>query len=236
MNYTWSIETHVGLVRSNNQDAFAPDNDDSAAGPVVIAIADGMGGHVGGEVASRTAIAAAIAETDGEPVQRVERADQAVIEAMVADPSLQGMGTTLTLALLTAEGTARIAHVGDSRAYLLRDGELRQLTDDHSVVGELVRAGLLTPEEARHHPRRNLVTRSVGMGDVSVDLVEEDLLPGDRLLLCSDGLTDMVDDDDITRLLGEGGAPSEAAWDLIDAANAAGGRDNTTVAVVDVTP
>lgn len=239
MKYSWAIESHVGLVRSGNEDAFAPDNDGAAEGPVVVAVADGMGGHTAGEVASRLAIAAATAdefEPALDPVARVERANAAVADAVAEDASLAGMGTTLTLGVFDADGALRMAHVGDSRAYLLRNGELRQITDDHTLVAELVAGGVLTPEQARTHPRRHMVTQSIGMPDVRIDTIEEQLEPGDRVLLCSDGLTIMVEDAAVAEILGGAESPSEAAWNLITAANTAGGHDNTTVAVVDVAP
>lgn len=239
MRYSWAIESHVGLVRSGNEDSFAPDNDGAGEGPVVIAVADGMGGHTAGEVASRLAIEAATAEGFEpalDPVARVESANAAVSDAVAADPQLAGMGTTLTLGVFHADGSLRIAHVGDSRAYLLRGGNLRQITVDHTLVAELVAGGILTPEQARTHPRRHMVTQSIGMPEVRIDTIEEHLEPGDRVLLCSDGLTIMVEDAAVARILGDAASPSEAAWNLVTAANAAGGHDNTTVAVVDVAP
>lgn len=239
MRYTWVIESHVGKVRTGNEDSFAPPNDGVSDGPVVIAVADGMGGHVAGEVASRLAIEAAVdddLEPGESPADRVLRANEAVIHGMESDPRHSGMGTTLTLGIFEPDGTLRIGHVGDSRAYLFRDGALQQLTQDHSLVGELVAAGRLTPEEARHHPRRHLVTQSIGMHTIEVESLTEALKDGDRILICSDGLTDMVDDAGITALLAPGDGLSDTVWSLIDAANAAGGIDNTTVAVVDVGP
>lgn len=239
MRYSWAVESHVGLVRRANEDAVSPVNDGASPGPVVIAVADGMGGHVAGEVASRLAIDAATAEephASMTPGDRVKRANEAVAAAMVEDPRLAGMGTTLTLGVFGADGSLEIAHVGDSRAYVLHDGELTRLTQDHTVVAELVASGHITEVEARTHPRRNLVTQSIGMPRVRIDRIERSLTIGDRVLLCSDGLTSMVDDETVGRILREEESPSAAAWGLIDAANAAGGHDNTTVAVVDVTP
>lgn len=239
MRYAWAIESHVGLVRSGNEDSFAPENDGAADGPVVIAVADGMGGHTAGEVASRLAIDAATGDdgtTGPDATERVRLANDAVGEAVTKDPRLSGMGTTLTLGVFHPDGRLDLAHVGDSRAYLLRDGAIRQLTEDHTLVAELVAGGMLTPEEARAHPRRNLVTQSIGMPEVDIYTVEERLEPTDRVLLCSDGLTAEVGDQEIARILTDASSLSEAAWDLIAAANAAGGQDNTTVAVVDVAP
>ena len=211
--------------------------DGSANGPVVIAVADGMGGAVAGEVASRIAIEAAVAaDPDAEltPGDRVRLGNDAVIEAVADDYTLSGMGTTLTLCLFDEDGTGRIAHIGDSRLYLYRADELRQLTRDHTLVADLVAMGQITAEQAETHPRRNLVTRVIGTSEVDVDEFDVTLHDGDRLVLCSDGLNSMLRDGEIARLLGDAQSPSEAAWSLVEAANAAGGTDNTTVAVVDV--
>ena len=236
MRYAWAVESHVGRVRRGNEDSLAPTTDGADEGPVVIAVADGMGGHVAGEIASQLAIQAAM---EGDPAEvdaaeRVRAANDAVTAAMRDDPELAGMGTTLTLAIFGKDGAVQIGHVGDSRAYLLRNGELRQVTTDHTLVARLVADGHISKADARTHPRRHLVMQSIGMHDVDVEEVGLQVEPGDRVLLCTDGLNSMVDDDEIARLLANG-SPAEAAWRLIDAANAAGGYDNTTVAVVDVT-
>lgn len=235
MRYAWAVESHVGRIRRGNEDAVAPDADGAEDGPVIIAVADGMGGHVAGEVASRIAITAAMEGEAGEldARTRIENANRAVAKAMTDEPDLAGMGTTLTLGVFTADGALEVGHVGDSRAYLLRNGELTQITKDHTFVARLVADGHITEEEARTHPRRHLVMQSIGMQQVRVDVETRQLEPGDRVLLCTDGLTSMIDDATVAELLA-GGSPSEAAWKLIDAANAAGGHDNTTVAVVDV--
>ncbi len=237
MRYAWAVETHVGLMRSGNEDAVAPSTDGAGDGPLVIAVADGMGGHVAGEVASKIAIGAALEGAPGEvdAATRVANANRAVASAMANDPALAGMGTTLTLAVFGEDGELQIGHVGDSRAYLLRDGELSHITMDHTLVARLVADGHITEEQARTHPRRNLVMQSIGMQDIHADEIRLSLQPGDRVLLCTDGLTSMVDNDTVRRLLGAEHL-ADAAWSLIDAANAAGGYDNTTVAVVDVDP
>jgi protein phosphatase len=237
MRYTWANATHVGLIRSGNEDSVRPMNDGSTEEPTVIAVADGMGGAVGGEVASRIAIEAAMAEPADaaiEPADRVRAGNDAVLAAIEEDYTLSGMGTTLTLGLFLPAGLLRIAHIGDSRLYLLRNGVLEQLTKDHTLVAELVAMGQITPEEAETHPRRNLVTKVIGTPEISVDEFDIDLKPGDRVVICSDGLNAMVRDDAIAKILTDSWAPSDAAWSLIEAANAAGGADNTTVAVVDV--
>ena len=238
MRYTWATATHVGHVREGNEDAVMPEQDGSGAGPFLAAVADGMGGHVAGEVASGLAIAAATGAAADEDVAvgiRVEMGNEAVVDAMADDPGLEGMGTTLTLGLFGPKGTLDIGHVGDSRLYLYRDGDLRQLTRDHTWVAEMVAAGRLSEADAVNHPRRHLLTRVLGMAaPLEVDSDSVQLMAGDRIVICSDGLTTMIDDDRIAGLLDSAPTPSDAAWALVEAANAAGGYDNTTVAVVDV--
>ena len=239
MKFTWASASHVGLVRSGNEDSVRPTTDGSSQEPVVVAVADGMGGAVAGEVASRVAIEAATAEpatSDVSPGDRVRAGNEAVVTAVQQDYTLSGMGTTLTLGLFLPEGTMRVAHIGDSRMYLLRKNELAQLTTDHTLVAELVAMGQITAEQAETHPRRHLVTRVIGTETVQVDEFDQPLQPRDRILLCSDGLNSMLRDEEMAAILRESSSPSEAAWSLVEAANAAGGTDNTTVAVVDVSP
>ncbi len=235
MNYTIATATHVGRVRAGNEDAVYPNEDVSTEGPVVVAVADGMGGHAAGEVASAIAISSSISLEEATAVARVEAANAAVVAAADADINRAGMGTTLTLAILWPDGRLEIGHVGDSRAYLLRNGRLTQLTIDHTFVRELIAQGRLNPEEAETHPRRHMLTRTVGMRDVRVDSLDIHLTAGDRVLLCSDGLTGMVSDVRVERILSNTPVATDAVWSLVEAANAAGGQDNTTVAVVDVT-
>jgi PPM family protein phosphatase len=228
--------TDVGLVRQRNEDAYV-------AKYPLFAVADGLGGHLGGEVASRVAvdtlIQAAKAEgpDDGIPDRlrtAILRANAAVGERASQDPRLTGMGTTITAAVA---GRDRIflGHVGDSRAYLLRDGELRALTEDHSLVQRMVREGRLTPEQAEIHPQRSVLTRALGIDeDLEVDQATVEVTGGDRLLLCSDGLTTMVADEDIQKILAGYDHPQAASQALIEAANAAGGQDNITTVVLDV--
>lgn len=235
MKYTYATGTHQGRVRDTNQDTVHPDSGGSSDGQLLIAVADGMGGHSGGEVASRDAMDAAIHLAGDEPGvdERILAANEAVLSHARADWNLAGMGTTMTLAALAADGVLQIGHVGDSRAYLLRGGILTQITEDHTFVAEQVRAGRLDPEAARTHPRRSMLTRAVGLAtEITVDVIEERLQPGDRLLLCSDGLSGMVIDASIRDLLGAG-TPEEAVWALIEAANQAGGHDNISVAIVE---
>jgi protein phosphatase len=224
-------QTDKGRVRDGNEDGFVVRDDIG-----LFAVADGMGGHVGGEVASATALEALRAAVlSGRPIREaITEANDAVIERAAADESLRGMGTTMTAGTLAAGDTFLVGHVGDSRAYLLRDGELAQVTEDHSLVEEMVRGGELTPEQAEVHPRRSIVTRALGIEPgVQVDVYTVELHEGDRVLLCSDGLTGMVRADDIAGILQREPDPQKAANQLIEAANAAGGEDNITALVVD---
>jgi PPM family protein phosphatase len=223
----------TGRKRRQNEDAFVCE-------PPLFAIADGMGGAQAGEVASRLAAAvfeegaAAVQGEDG--VATVVRAANArIFERAVHDPAVAGMGTTATVAVVD-QATVTLAHVGDSRAYRYRPGSLEQLTTDHSLVGELVRSGRLTEDEAAVHPHRSVITRALGTdADVEVDTLTLDVAPGDLVLLCSDGLSAMVRDDEIVRLLeATGAAPREAAEALVSAANAAGGEDNVTVVLFEL--
>jgi PPM family protein phosphatase len=225
------VATDKGQVREGNEDAYLVE-------PPLYAVADGMGGHRGGEVASQLALQTlAEAFRDGAMplTDQVQAANRAVFDRSGADRSVAGMGTTLTAALVRGE-LAHLIHVGDSRAYLLRAGTLRQLTEDHTLVNRMVKAGEITAEEAEVHPHRNVITRSLGTeADVDVDEQDVGLLDGDRLLLCSDGLTGMIGEQQIQAILeATAGAPQEAADRLVLAANRAGGVDNITVVVLDV--
>ena len=224
--------TDQGLVRSNNEDAFLIDDQRA-----LFAVADGMGGHRGGEVASHTAIEALRAAiANGTPLHdAITRANTAVLTRAAGDDQLTGMGTTMTAVVAIGGRQLLIGHVGDSRAYMLHEGTMRRATDDHSLVEELVREGRLTPEQAEAHPQRAIVTRALGVDDpVDVDLYTLDVEAGDRVLLCSDGLTTMVRERDIERLARAEPDPQRLADALVAAANAAGGEDNITVVVVDV--
>ena len=235
MNVVVGVQTDVGRVRKGNEDSYllqAP----------VYAVADGMGGHTAGDVASATAVDViadglrAEAPAGGAALaDLVTRANEAIFEKARSDPALRGMGTTCTLLMIDGD-VAHIAHVGDSRAYLLRDGSLRQLTEDHTLVERMVREGRLSAEEAVNHPQRSIITRALGVdARVQVDVLEERLSVGDRILLTSDGLTSMVDPAEIETVLREGEDPQSAAERLVEMANAAGGEDNVTVLVLDVT-
>jgi serine/threonine protein phosphatase PrpC len=232
--------TDTGLVRTGNEDS-------SFRGDRVLAVADGLGGHQAGEVASAIAIAA-IAELDGLQFATPEDARQALVGAILEgnraildkatrEPDSWGMGTTMTAAALAGDRWAQLAQVGDSRAYLMREREgLRQVTNDQTIVGELVRQGRLTPEEAARHPQRSVVTRAVGLDpNLEVDTPPPlELVAGDQLMLCSDGLTDAIDDARLAGILGAGLDGQTTCQALIDAANAAGGPDNITVVLLRV--
>jgi PPM family protein phosphatase len=221
--------TDPGRVRRRNEDAFVID-------PPLFAVADGMGGAQAGEVASRLTAAAfrEYHEADGLPPDErvqaiIQEANRRIYERAHADSGFSGMGTTVTAALLLG-GRVTIGHVGDSRAYRIRDGALEQLTDDHSLVGDLMRSGRLTPEEADAHPQRSVITRALGTDpEVDVDTVTVDVRAGDLFLLCSDGLTTMVADEDILGILAAAPTLDDAARELVRAANTGGGEDNVTV-------
>ncbi len=227
----------VGRVRSNNQDLALETSN-------LFAVADGMGGHVGGEVAAQLAVQSLRQAFDRHPsaqglVDAIGAANQAVWTEGQEQADLRGMGTTLTVAALVQGSGGRdvlaLANVGDSRAYVFADGQLSQVTSDHSLAEERVRQGAMTEQEAAVHPHRHILTRALGVGPgVDVDLWELDLKTGDRLLLCSDGLTNEVSDVEIAALLEERSDPSDAARVLVDLANQHGGNDNITVVVVDV--
>jgi PPM family protein phosphatase len=234
----WGGASDVGQVRQANEDSLY-------LGTAVFVVADGMGGHVGGEVASRIAVETMEAELERDGPHRVldfvtavQAANDRVWTQSEQDPDLAGMGTTVVaIGLVEEEGETRLAivNVGDSRAYRLSAGELDQISDDHSLVGELYREGRISAAEAQNHPQKNIVTRAVGI-DRYVDVDEFQVLPrtGDRYLLCSDGLTDEVSEDDIADVLRRIDDPEEVARDLVRRANESGGRDNITIVVVDV--
>lgn len=230
--------TDVGLVRSNNQDNLLMSTP-------LFAVADGMGGHAGGEVASATAVsalgAAFAAEARPDPealVIAARQANRTVWERAQSDPDLRGMGTTLAaVALVEAAGDGELAviNVGDSRVYMLRSGELEQLTVDHSLIAELVATGQVPAEEAEFHPQRHVLTRALGVdADVAVDLLTVTPFRGDRLLLCSDGLIREVSDPEVASILRRLSDPDDAARELVAEARLRGGSDNITVVVVDV--
>lgn len=231
MRFIVGAATDVGRVREGNEDAYLVDS-----GHTLYAVADGMGGHRAGEVASATALEALrSAVVAGNAIdEAVHAANTAVFEKSVRDDSLRGMGTTI-VAAVPGESGLLLAHVGDSRAYLHRAGELEQVTVDHSLVEELVREGRITAAQAAVHPQRSIITRALGVGpDVDVDVIPVALENGDRVLICSDGLSSMIHADEIARVLATVPDPTAAANALVDSANRAGGEDNITALVLDV--
>ena len=226
--------TDPGRRRRRNEDAYVCE-------PPLFAIADGMGGAQAGEVASGLA-AAVLEEATGDErgeervASLIQEANRRVFQRSNEDAATSGMGTTMTVALLdNADGTIAFGHVGDSRAYRVRGGELEQLTDDHSLVGELVRSGRLSPEEAESHPQRSVITRALGTEpDVDVDTFTVEAEYGDIYLLCSDGLTDMTSTRDILAAVEDSRDLDDAAHALVSAANAGGGEDNITVVLFQI--
>jgi protein phosphatase len=247
-SYRSAARTDVGMKREHNEDSFLVNEDLG-----LYVVCDGMGGHAGGETASRLAVQTierellsaklrgddpfavqvALADSPLAAVLReaVEGACAAVFRTSRANPELAGMGTTC-ISLLVKNGQALVGHVGDSRAYLVREGEVYQLSDDHSLVNEQVRAGLLSEEEARHSRLKNIITRSVGFEeDVLVDVMGVETRPDDKFLLCSDGLSNLVDNNEIRDTLLQT-ALEEVPQKLIALANSRGGDDNITVVAV----
>lgn len=226
-----AARSDVGLIRRGNEDS-------GYAAPDLLVVADGMGGHAAGELASATVVAtiadAEIDSLDDAGLIATVRTSSMRIGQLVAErPQVAGMGTTVT-ALIWRPDRSVILHVGDSRAYRLREGHLEQLTHDHTYVQTLIDAGRLTPEEAATHPRRSLMMRAVdGSGDIEVDLIADEPRSGDRYLLCSDGLTTVVGDDDISFVLGDR-EPTAAVTSLVELALSRGAPDNVTVVVAHV--
>ena len=219
--------THIGLKRPTNQDSLLIEEH-------LFAVADGMGGHKGGETASRMTVdilSRMLREKEPDEAllrQAIDAANRRVRETGKDDSNLTGMGTTMTLLWENPERVI-VAQIGDSRAYLLRNGELRQITEDHSVVAELVRKHLITPKMALESPYRNVITRAVGTdASVDADFFEEKPLPGDLWLLCSDGLTNMVTDELLQKVLTESESDETAADELLRLALENGGTDNIT--------
>jgi protein phosphatase len=250
MNFSWKAVTDVGRKRKGNEDNLVANPEQR-----LFVVADGMGGHAAGEVASKVAVEAidefiqltggdqeitwpfGLDETisyDGNRLKTAIRfANRRVLEATKEKAEYEGMATTVA-AVLVDGSTANLAHVGDSRIYLYRDGELTQLTNDHSWVNEQLQSGIISLEQARTHPLRNVVTRALGgRADLQVDMGTQAIKSGDLLLVCSDGLTTMVPDEHIARLLHDAqGDTEKAAEALVTEANARGGEDNISVVVL----
>jgi serine/threonine protein phosphatase PrpC len=250
---SWAVRTDAGLRRTSNEDSHSADPEVG-----LFVVADGMGGHVAGEVASRVAvesISAFIKETAGEDRNRTwpfpfepelsmdgnrlkaafRLANRRIASTIADAQDLRGMATTASAVLVGTE-RACLAHIGDSRVYVLRSGKLSQITDDHSWVEEQVRAGMLTPDAARQHPWRNVVTRALsGADDPEIDVVEVKPFKGDRFLLCSDGLFGVVTDNQIGAIMDDRESALEGICGrLIDAANAGGGPDNITALIIQI--
>ncbi|TDC83188.1 Stp1/IreP family PP2C-type Ser/Thr phosphatase [Actinomadura sp. 7K507] len=235
MGIRYAARSDVGMLREGNEDS-------AYAGSHMLAVADGMGGHVGGEIASAAAIEALRALDKDLPATEMLAALEHTVKAandnlhriVESDPALQGMGTTLT-AMLWEGNQVALVHIGDSRAYLLRDGSLFQITHDHTLVQSLVDEGRITPDEAASHPQRSLLLRALdGRGEVDPDLSLREAHVGDRYLLCSDGLSGVVTAETIFQVLTDVGDPDQAVRQLIDLANRGGGPDNITCVVADV--
>lgn len=228
--------THTGLVREQNEDTIRVV--DGVHGLYILA--DGMGGHLAGEVASSMTADALEQMLNNDCEPSTERLREAIIQAnatvyekQLNDPEMKGMGTTLTV-LWESDVFIYVGHVGDSRAYLYRDGMLRQMTEDHSLVGELVRAGAITEKKARTHPQRNVITQAVGTDEkVQPDVFRILKSKGDKWLLCSDGLTDMVEDQQILETIEQYDA-AQAAQQLLQLALEGGGKDNVSVMLLEV--
>jgi protein phosphatase len=245
MRVRWAAATHPGRRRASNEDAFCARPDLG-----LFVVADGMGGHVAGEIASRLAVdtfegvaergeAAAPDDRNCTLAERrlqegFERAARAIADQTNANPRLRGMATTASAVLISAGATA-LGHVGDSRIYLWRDGVLQQLTHDHSWVAEQVMMGLMSANEARQHPWRNVVTRALSASDApEVDLSPLQLVPGDRVLISSDGLHGVISEERIAVVLGAGDPLERTCQQLIDDANGAGGPDNITTLILEI--
>jgi serine/threonine protein phosphatase PrpC len=236
-----------GKVRSINEDAYgflepSGERERNERGAIFI-VADGMGGHRGGEIASKLAVESIIdhyySSKERDPIgalrEAFSHANSRIKEKSLSDVTLFGMGTTCT-AISILRDKAFLGHVGDSRAYILRGGRLDRLTEDHSLVGEMVRSGMISDKDARNHPKRNVITRSLGTHDTIVPDIPSspyELEDGDVLLLCSDGLTSLVSDEELREIL-RSCPPREATKALVNLANAQGGKDNITTQVIKV--
>lgn len=236
MRLSSAAGTHVGLIRPQNEDSYLCEHP-------LYAVADGLGGHAAGEVASALVVERLTELTFGDDVsldaaqqelaEAVRDANRRIHRSAAEDPQHAGMGTTVTAAVAVG-ATLCFAHVGDSRGYLLRGGELSQITEDHTPVQRAVRAGVISAEEAQHHPSRHVLAQAVGLDvDVEIDTPRVDLQAGDRIVLCTDGMTDPIPDTDIPGIIGDADGPDAVVDALITAALQRGGPDNVTIVVID---
>ncbi|MCZ6767036.1 MAG: Stp1/IreP family PP2C-type Ser/Thr phosphatase [bacterium] len=239
--------SHIGQVRQKNEDATGfsrpSGSKEREQKGTIFVVADGMGGHRGGEIASKLAVDTIIStyytSRHDDPCEALaaafKKANKIILQKAVGDAELFGMGTTCTT-MVTIGSNAYFAHVGDSRAYVLRGGKFEQITEDHSLVGEMVRSGILSNEDAQHHPKRNVITRSLGTHEeleADCPLSPFKMSVGDVFLLCSDGLTSLVPDEEVAETLSSGSTKNMCAT-LVDLANDKGGKDNITVQVIKV--
>ncbi|MCI5828295.1 MAG: Stp1/IreP family PP2C-type Ser/Thr phosphatase [Lachnospiraceae bacterium] len=237
---TFSL-TDVGRVRESNQDYVYTSESPVGNLPNLFIVADGMGGHNAGDFASKYTVEQIVSYIEKAPMTNpvdlirgaVTKANASLMAQAKSDTSLSGMGTTVVIATIV-DDCMYVANVGDSRLYLLRD-ELTQITRDHSLVQEMVRMGEMDASEAKSHPDKNIITRAVGaFEDLAIDFFEEHVEPGDVILMCTDGLSNMVDDTDIRQMIQTGRDVVEKVQRLVEAANRGGGKDNITVAVIQI--
>ncbi|KDE24643.1 protein phosphatase [Bacillus subtilis] len=240
-----ALKTDTGKIRQHNEDdaGIFKGKDEF----ILAVVADGMGGHLAGDVASKMAVKAmgekwneaetiptAPSECEKWLIQQILSVNSKIYDHAQAHEECQGMGTTIVCALFTGK-TVSVAHIGDSRCYLLQDGDFVQVTEDHSLVNELVRTGEISREDAEHHPRKNVLTKALGTDQsVSIDTRSFDIEPGDKLLLCSDGLTNKVEGTELKDILQSDSAPQEKVNLLVDKANQNGGEDNITAVLLEL--
>lgn len=236
-------QTDVGLKRNSNQDFVYASDQKVGRLPSLLIVADGMGGHAAGDLASRVCVETMVSsiessgQTETIPIlaEAVQKANRAVLKKAAEKPVYAGMGTTIVAAVIDGN-TLYVANVGDSRLYLIDDDRIDQITLDHSLVAEMVRSGRISPEQMRNHPEKNIITRAVGGEEnVEADFFDVGLHKGDVVLLCSDGLTNMVEDEQIFRIIRREKTLRDAGQKLISAANSAGGRDNISVVLARLT-
>ena len=236
-------QTDVGLKRNSNQDFVYASDQKVGRLPSLLIVADGMGGHAAGDLASRVCVETVVSSIEGSgqtetiPIlaEAVQKANRAVLKKAAEKPVYAGMGTTIVAAVIDGN-TLYVANVGDSRLYLIDDDRIDQITLDHSLVAEMVRSGRISPEQMRNHPEKNIITRAVGGEEnVKADFFDVGLHKGDVVLLCSDGLTNMVEDEQIFRIIRREKTLRDAGQKLISAANSAGGRDNISVVLARLT-